>query len=68
MCLGGGRVLGSAIDDAVVVGIAAGVVGRVTVVVPAVVEVFGGMNGLLSLLSILSLSLPPNCLFQGILP
>lgn len=50
------------------VGTAAGVVVGVTVVVSAVVEVFVVINGLFSLLSILSFSLPPNSLFHGILP
>lgn len=53
-----------------VVGIAAGAVVRVAVVVSAVdvVVVFWVMNGLLTLPSIFSLSLPPNSLFHGILP
>lgn len=44
------------------------VVVRANVVVFAVVEVFGMMNGLLSLPSIFSLSLLPNSLSHGILP
>ena len=63
MCLDGDRVSGSVRDFAVVVDRAAGVVVGVTVV-----EVFGVMDGFLSLLSIFPLSLLPNSLFQGILP
>lgn len=71
MCLNGDRNSGSASEFAVVVvGIPAGVVVRVAVVVSAVVVVvtFWVMEGLFSLPSIFSLSLPPNSLFHGILP
>lgn len=70
LCLDGDRVSGSAIEFAVVVGTAAGVVFRVAVVVSVVVVVvvFGVMKGFLSLPIILSLSLLPNSLFHGILP
>lgn len=68
MCLDGDRVSGSVSEFAVVVGIATGVVVRVTVVVSAVVEVFGVIDGFLSLPNILSLSLAPNSLFHGIFP
>lgn len=68
MCLDGDRVSGSESENAVVVGIAAGVVVGVTVVVSAVVVFFWVMDGFLSLPSIFSLSLLPNSLFHGILP
>lgn len=68
MRLDGERVSGSTSEFAVVVGIAAGLVVRVTVVVCVVVEDFGVIDGLLSLPSIFSFSLLPNNLSHGILP
>lgn len=68
MCLDGDKVSGSAREFVMVVGIAPGAVVEVIVVVSAVVEVLGLINGFLNLPSISSLCLPPNSLFHGILP
>lgn len=67
MFLVGGTVQGSASEYALVGGVATDVVVKRTVVVSAVVELFG-IDGFRLLPNILFLSLPPKSLSHGIFP